>query len=119
RSASTHASTYRNNQVGSLCPALAVTQDLCGFARASQIAQIRARYYRRVYPRPWASYETDLLFDCLMSQPFVICPLLERHVKGRSAARHAGDQRTRSLHEERQVLRRRGPKTLRKRKQRR
>jgi hypothetical protein len=31
-------------------------------------------YYRRVYPRPWASYETDLLFDCLMSQPFVICP---------------------------------------------
>ncbi len=36
-----------------------------GYARA---------YYRRVYPRPWDSYETDLLFDCLMSQPFVICP---------------------------------------------
>jgi hypothetical protein len=36
-----------------------------GYARA---------YYRRAYSRPWASYEIDLLFDCLLSQPFVICP---------------------------------------------
>ena len=28
-------------------------------------------YYRRVYP--WDSYETDLLFDCLLNQPFVTC----------------------------------------------
>ncbi len=34
-----------------------------------------ARVYNRgSYPRPPASYETDLLLDCLMSQPFVICP---------------------------------------------
>ena len=31
-------------------------------------------YHRRAYARPWDSYETDLLFDCLLSQPFVICP---------------------------------------------
>src|ERR1044071_9045541 len=31
-----------------------------------------AYYHRRIYP--WDSYETDLLFDCLLSQPLVICP---------------------------------------------
>jgi hypothetical protein len=40
---------------------------------------IRPYGYARVYgrgsfPRPSTSYETDLLFDCLLSQPFVICP---------------------------------------------
>jgi hypothetical protein len=26
------------------------------------------------YPRPPISYESELLLDCLMTQPFVICP---------------------------------------------
>ena len=31
--------------------------------------------YTRVYvPRSYRSYETELLIDCLMSQPFVTCP---------------------------------------------
>jgi hypothetical protein len=29
-------------------------------------------YHRPIYP--WDSYETDLLFDCLLNQPFVVCP---------------------------------------------
>jgi len=32
----------------------------------------RVYYHRRIYPSD--SYETDLLFDCLLNQPFVICP---------------------------------------------
>jgi hypothetical protein len=32
----------------------------------------RVYYHRRIYP--WDSYETDLLFDCLLNQPFVVCP---------------------------------------------
>ena len=31
-------------------------------------------YITRSYPRPPMSYETELLLDCLMTQPFVICP---------------------------------------------
>jgi len=32
----------------------------------------RVYYHRPIYP--WDSYETDLLFDCLLNQPFVACP---------------------------------------------
>src|SRR5919108_42288 len=32
----------------------------------------RVYYHRPIYP--WDSYETDLLFDCLLYQPFVTCP---------------------------------------------
>jgi hypothetical protein len=32
----------------------------------------RVYYHRPIYP--WDSYETDLLFDCLLNQPFVVCP---------------------------------------------
>ena len=32
----------------------------------------RIYYHRPIYP--WDSYETDLLFDCLLNQPFVVCP---------------------------------------------
>ena len=33
-----------------------------------------AGVYYRSHPRLPTSYETDLLLDCLLSQPFVICP---------------------------------------------
>lgn len=31
-------------------------------------------YLARGYPRPLIGYDGDLLLDCLMTQPFVICP---------------------------------------------
>lgn len=31
-------------------------------------------YVPRSYPWPPINYETELLLDCLMTQPFVICP---------------------------------------------
>jgi hypothetical protein len=34
----------------------------------------QAGVYYRSLPRLSSSYEADLLLDCLMSQPFVICP---------------------------------------------
>jgi hypothetical protein len=46
-------------------------------ASAASRRLVKPRGYARVYSRgsyPPASYETDLLLDCLMSQPFVICP---------------------------------------------
>ena len=35
--------------------------------------QVHARVYRRA-PRAWASEWDDLTIQCLLSQPFVICP---------------------------------------------
>jgi hypothetical protein len=48
-------------------------------ASAASRRLVKPRGYARVYnrgsyPRPPDSYETDLLLDCLMSEPFVICP---------------------------------------------
>jgi hypothetical protein len=47
------------------------------YAASRQLGKPRAHarvYNRGSHPRPLTSYETDLLLDCLLSQPFVICP---------------------------------------------
>jgi hypothetical protein len=47
------------------------------YAASHHLGKPRAHvrvYNRGSYPRPLISYETDLLLDCLLSQPFVICP---------------------------------------------